>query len=145
VLLLELLKGASLDKMIKSLEHIKTEPFTLSVFDRKSNTLHIYTYDGTSVFTESISTKLPHIICSSTLYDADAFEKIQSDFVHLHPDSPEFLLEFHLTYVVNSHKNTFVHQAVKTTSITQLALKNQEAECVFFNLMNGEIKTYTID
>jgi hypothetical protein len=136
-LLMNLLKGKGIEETFRSLDTVKTEPFTLCILNRRSLILQIFRYDGQVLHRQENTLEYPFIICSSTLYNEDLALKISDDFMDLMVKNPETILDFHLEHRIGGKKNRKM-EIPATTSITQFVPGTSSENCLFMNMISGE-------
>lgn len=113
------------------------EPFTMSIYNPKENTLKIYRYDAEHLHLQTIAPLQQTIICSATLYDNEARTVIRSQFEALTGLSPDDLFEFNKTHRIGEPLNHFTN-LVPTVSITQLHITGREVHSRYLDCITGE-------
>ncbi len=124
------------------------EPFTLSVFNVENRKITIYRFDGKEIFIEEKPHNESFILCSCTLYNANAYEKIQENFNQLDTENALDYLHFHQQHAIGTAANTFTTFA-DTVSITQFEIqhsigKNIKVNCTYLDLVSHKEKKYTL-
>ncbi len=137
LILMDILSHPQTNLVLKAVDLINVEPFTLSIFELQQKLLTIFIYDGTTVHKEQKNLSKPEIIASSTLYDSTARKTITDDFNHLEK-TPENLFGFHDAHRIGHHKNKFTDK-VSTVSITQIVVEQSKVFCRYFESSSGEM------
>lgn len=124
------------------------EPFTLTILNLENSKIVIYRFDGNSIFIEEKPQNESFILCSCTLYNTDAFYKINDDFNHLNTKNAKDLFRFHQQHAIGKPDNTFTNLA-DTVSITQFEInhkaeKNKAVYCTYLDLVSHKEKQYTL-
>lgn len=127
VVLLELAAGSNVHEAWTALYLEGVEPFTVVAF--ADDLLYQLRWNGTVKESRMLSTEVPHIWSSSTLYSPEvALQRKQwfADFLEQHraPLTPDELLHFHATTKGDDSTNGLVMNrgVVLTKSITQVVL-----------------------
>jgi hypothetical protein len=143
-LLLNALKGQSLESIVEGFKNEHVEPFTLTGFNINSGNLNRLIFDGQESKIEEFDSFDQYIFLSSTLYNEDMKEKISNLFYELDFTSSEELLNFHLNHCIGTKDGLQLTQ-VCSSSLTQFIIFNKQLDAKFINRLNSETKDYHWD
>lgn len=142
VVLLEVISAPNPKLFLEETNLNNVEPFTLVLFDR--STLFEFRWDGQQKYFKPLDMNQDHIWSSVTLYDEEAighrnslFEEFvdgdkrisESDIVDFHSNNNE---DYENGFVINRDTG------LKTFSVTQAILTNEEAVLKHFDLLNDK-------
>lgn len=140
ILLKTLLSSNDLNILKDSINRYKIEPFTLSVYQIKSETLNIYIYDGSSIKLEISDLRQPIIISSSTLYDINAKQAITEAFKTV-DSNKDSIFNFHEAMRIGKPLNHFTN-LVDTVSITQFSFEDGRLASRYYDCLQDHYYNY---
>ncbi|MDI1233235.1 MAG: NRDE family protein [bacterium] len=137
-ILKDLLINNDIDSLLRYVKGHKIEPFTLSIYNLALKNLSIYRHDGIQITIETSDLLKPMLICSSTLYNNEAQNAINSEFRLVNFES---IFNFHDQMRIGSNKNKFT-DLVDTVSITQFRYRNGTLNARYYDVFNTSDLTF---
>ncbi|SMC63283.1 NRDE family protein [Moheibacter sediminis] len=117
LVILELLKFASMDEFISEINLDGIEPFTMLMIDLKSNQKQILVWDGKQKFVENLNDEKLIVRSSSTLYNASEKLFHKEKFEELEFINYEEIYKIHQKLAMPKNEK---YPIVQSTSITQI-------------------------
>lgn len=142
LILLDVISAPNPDAYIKAIDLDNIEPFTLVLFD--AITLIEFRWDGQKKHFKPLDKNQSHIWSSATLYNEKAIAKRTSLFTHFMSVKSDIaasdIVDFHSNNN-DDYENGFIidrDTGLKTFSVTQAVLTDEEAVLKHFDLLNDK-------
>ncbi len=140
-LILDFFNFNDVEKFISSADFNNIEAFTLIIIKHKNNQVVEYVWTGEALFSSKKNNDVPHLWCSSTLYDKELKEKRLSWFENFIAEnktiSQKEIINFHLSQPNNNEEGIKINrnEVLKTVSLTSIEKKDEKISMHYQDLI----------